>query len=91
MEGIGDHLTDGRMVHVGKSPLYGEIGSQSSGVTRENNDSFCFADEDFDFPPTVYPGRELFAFGLFVFAIITFMVWGGWNLFSLILTSSISE
>jgi hypothetical protein len=66
-----------------------EIGSQSSGAARECNDSFCFADEDFDFPPTVYPGRELFAFGLFVFAIITSVVWGGWHLFLLILTALI--
>ena len=82
MEGIGDRLTDERMVQMWTPPLYGEIGSQSSGVAREDNDSFCFADEDFDFPPTVYPGRELFAFGLFVLAIVTFVVWGGWGLFS---------
>ena len=49
MQGIGgDYLTDERMVHMRTSHLYGEIGSQSSGAARECNDSFCFADEDFD-------------------------------------------
>ena len=90
MQGIGgDYLTDERMVHMRTSHLYGEIGSQSSGAARECNDSFCFADEDFDFPPTVYPGRGLFSFGLFVLTIITFLVWSGWRLFSLILTALI--
>ena len=90
MQGIGgDYLTDDRMVHMRTSHLYGEIGSQSSGAPRECKDSFCFADEDFDFPPTVYPGRELFSFGLFALTIITFLVWGGWRLFSLMLTALI--
>ena len=61
----------------------------TDGVAPECNDSFYFADEDFDFPPTVYPVRELFAFCVCVFAIITFVVWGGWGLFSLILTALI--
>lgn len=56
MQGIGgDYLTDERMVHMRTSHLYGEIGSQFSGTARECKDSFCFADEDVDFPPTVYP------------------------------------
>ena len=85
MEGIGgDYLTDERMVPVRTSHLYGEIGSQSSGVSRECNDSFCFTDEDFDFRSTVYPGRELSAFLLFIFATITFVVWGGLHLTALI-------
>ena len=41
------------------------------------------------FSATVYPGRELFAFLLFVFAIITSVVWGGWHLRLLILTALI--
>jgi hypothetical protein len=36
--------------------------------------------DGFDFPPTAYPGRELSTFSLFILAIITFLVWGGWNL-----------
>jgi hypothetical protein len=90
MEGIGvDYFRDERIIHMWTSRLHGEIGSQSSGATRECEDSSCFADEAFDFPPTVYPGRELFAFGLFVLAIMTFVVWGGWRLVSLILMSMI--
>jgi hypothetical protein len=86
MQGIGgDYLTDERVVHMRTSHLYGEIGSQSSGAAHEGNDSFCFADEVFDFPPTVYPAREVFSFGLFVLTITTFLIWGGWCLFSLIL------
>jgi hypothetical protein len=86
MEGFGgDHLTDERMVHMRASRLYGENGSQSFGAARECNDSFCSADEDFYFPPSLYPGRELFAFGLFALAIMTFVVWGGWHLLSLML------
>jgi hypothetical protein len=36
--------------------------------------------DGFDFPPTVYPGRELFTFSLFILAILTFVVWDGWKL-----------
>ena len=89
-EGVGgDYLTDERMVHMRTPRLYGEAGSQSSGAEHECNDSSRFADEDFDFAPTVYPGRELFAFGLFVLVIITFVVWGSWCLLSLMLDSLI--
>jgi hypothetical protein len=30
--------------------------------------------DGFDFPPTLYPGRELFTFSLFVLALLTFVV-----------------
>jgi hypothetical protein len=36
--------------------------------------------DGFDFPPTAYLGRELSTFSLFIFAILTFLVWGGWSL-----------
>ena len=36
--------------------------------------------DGFDFPPSMYPGRELPTFSLFIFAILTFLLWGGWNL-----------
>ena len=36
--------------------------------------------DGFDFPPTVYPGRELFTFSLFMLAILTFVGWNGWKL-----------
>jgi hypothetical protein len=41
------------------------------------------SDDGFDFPPTAYPGRELFTFGLFVLMIMALVVWGGWKLISL--------
>lgn len=44
-------------------------------------------DDGFDFPPTVRPSGELSTANLFVLAIITFVVWGGWKLISLTLTS----
>ena len=50
----------------------------SVGAARE-------CDDGFDFPPTAHPGRELFAASLFVLVIISVVVWGGWNLISLIL------
>ena len=40
-------------------------------------------DDGFDFPRTAHPGRELFTASLFVLVIISFVVWGGWNLISL--------
>jgi hypothetical protein len=40
------------------------------------------SDEGFDLPPTLHPGRELLTFGLFVLAIMIFVVWGGWGLIS---------
>jgi hypothetical protein len=39
--------------------------------------------DDFDFPPTAHPGRELFTFSLFALSIITIVVWGCWKLLSL--------
>jgi hypothetical protein len=46
-------------------------------------------DDGLDFPPTAHPGRELLTASLFVLAIITFLVWGGWRLISVMLTSII--
>jgi hypothetical protein len=44
-------------------------------------------DDGLDFPPAAHPGRELFTATLFVLVITTFVVWGGWRLISLMLTS----
>ena len=49
----------------------------STGAARESDDGF-------DFPPTAHPGRELFTASLFVLLIMALLVWGGWNLISLI-------
>jgi len=60
-----------------------EIASQSYvGALRGSDDGL-------DFPPTAHPGRELLTASLFVLAVITFLVWGGWKLISLMLTSLI--
>jgi hypothetical protein len=42
------------------------------------------SDDDFDFPPTAHPGRELFTASLFVLLIMAFAIWGGWKLTALI-------
>jgi hypothetical protein len=60
--------------------------SQSAGATREldgDSDIPAFSQDDFDYPPTLYPGRELFTFSLFVLMIVAVVVWGGWKLISL--------
>ena len=84
MKGIGsDYLAGASMAHTGTRALRAERASQSSfGAAREFDDGF-------DFPPTAYPGRELVTASLFVLVIMTFVVWGGWKLTSLILTSLI--
>ena len=56
------------------------------GAARELDDDFdlpAFSENDFDYPPTLYPGRELFTFSLFVLMILALVVWGGWKLISL--------
>ena len=82
MKGIGsDYLAGDRMARTGTRALRVERASQSSvGDARESDDGF-------DFPPTPYPGRELVTASLFVLVITTSVVWGGWKLTSLILTS----
>ena len=84
MKGIGsDYLAGERMAHTGTRALRAGRASQSSvGTARESDDGF-------DFPPTVHPGRELVTASLFVLVIMTSVVWGGWKLTSLILTSLI--
>jgi hypothetical protein len=74
----GDYLADERMAHAWTRGLYAEVALQSSGVAREY---------DLDFPPSAHPGRELSTASLFVLAILTFLVWGGWKLISLMLAA----
>jgi hypothetical protein len=45
------------------------------------------SDDGFDFTPSAHPSRELSTASLFVLAIMTFVIWGGWKLLSLILTA----
>ena len=39
--------------------------------------------DDYDFPPTAHPARELFTASLFVLLTIGLLVWGGWKLITL--------
>lgn len=76
------------MAHANAGALRRETAPQSQppvGAARELDDSDvpAFSDNDFDFPPTLYPGRELFTFTLFVLMIVALVVWGGWKLISL--------
>jgi hypothetical protein len=65
------------VAHIETPALRAERASQSSvNAARESDDGF-------DFPPTAHPGRELFTASLFVLLIISFLVWGGWKLISL--------
>ncbi len=76
------------MVHVafraGRAPEPSVDAARESDVARESESKFHFSDDDFDFPPTAHPGRELFSFSLFVLLILTLAVWGGWKLISLV-------
>jgi hypothetical protein len=45
------------------------------------------SDGGFDFPPVAHPDRELCTASVFVLTVMTFLIWGGWKLLSLILTS----
>ena len=64
------------MAHIEIPSLRDERASQSSvNAARESDDGF-------DFPPTAHPARELFTASLFVFLIVSFLVWGCWKLIS---------
>jgi hypothetical protein len=41
-------------------------------------------EDDYDFPPTAHPGRELFTAILFTVLVLAFLVWGIWKLISII-------
>lgn len=60
--------------------------ARESDIARESEKNFHFSDDDFDFPPTAHPGRELFTFTLFVLLVISLSVWGGWKLISLMIS-----
>jgi hypothetical protein len=65
------------MAHVETRALRAERTSQSSFDAVEESD------DGLDFPPSAYPGRELFTASLFVLLIISLAIWGGWKLISL--------
>jgi hypothetical protein len=72
-------MSASRVERVTHSAGVDEASQSSTGSAREYDDGF-------DFPPTAHPGRELFTFSLFVLLIVTFAVWGGWKLISLLLS-----
>ena len=72
-------MSASRVEQVSHAAGVEEASKFSTGAAREYDDGF-------DFPPTAHPGRELFTFSLFVLLIMTFMVWGGWKLISLIVS-----
>jgi hypothetical protein len=72
------------MAHTVTSTSRVERASHTSGIERVSTGAPRESDDGFDFPPTAYPGRELFTASLFALAIMTFVVWGGWKLISLL-------
>ena len=70
------------MAHIETQAFHAEnasqfaVGAVRDPVVREFDDGF-------DFPPTRYPGRELFTASVFVLMIMTLVVWGGWKLITL--------
>jgi hypothetical protein len=66
------YLADEPMARMGSLALRHGLASQSSPA------------DGFDFPPTAYPGRELFTGSLFVLLITAIAVWGSWKLISLV-------
>lgn len=81
----GEYLSDERMGHIWRRGLYPEIAFESCGAALESDDGLYFSD-DFEFPQTAHRAWASFTPSLFVLVIVTFGVWGGWNLISLIVT-----
>jgi hypothetical protein len=50
----------------------------------EASRSMSDPEDDYDFPPTAHPGRELFTAIFFTVLILAFLVWGIWKLISII-------
>ena len=67
-------------VESGERPL-------QSLAARELGPEVGFSEDDFDYPPTLHPGRELFTFSLFALMIMSLGIWGGWKLISLAISS----
>src|ERR1700728_2881764 len=79
---VGDSVEE-RMAHTDTHAFRAERTSRSVEASLESDDGVYPSDDGLDFPPTAYPGRELFTASLFVLLIIALAVWGGWKLFSL--------
>ena len=85
---VGDPVEE-RMAHIQTHAWRVESGERAlqSSTARELDPDFGFSEDDFDFPPTLHPGRELFTFSLFVLLIMSLTIWGGWKLISLAISS----
>jgi hypothetical protein len=70
------------MAHIETRALRPENVSQFA-VSTARDSVAPGSDDGFDFPPTTYPGRELFTASVFVLMIMTLVVWGGWKLITL--------
>lgn len=80
---------EARMAHIETQTWGVERGARvpQSSSLREVDQDFGFSEDDFDYPPTLHPGRELFTFSLFALMIMSLGVWGGWKLISLAISS----
>jgi hypothetical protein len=70
------------MAHIETQAFHPENASQF-GVDAVRDAAVREFDDGFDFPPTKYPGRELFTASVFVLMIMTLAVWGAWKLITL--------
>ena len=85
--GYRDEETSSYFAHepIGTRALRVELTSQSSlGVAAKSHDGLSISDDDFDFPSTAHPGRNLFTFSLFV--LLAHEVLGCCKLMSLIIS-----
>jgi hypothetical protein len=71
-ESGGDDPADERTAHTLMRSFYAKMPRPFSGGALESKGGFYFSDDNYDFPPTVHPGCELFIAGLFILVILTF-------------------
>jgi hypothetical protein len=69
------------MAYTDASAPRAENVSQSVGAGSEAAETRT--DDGFDFPPALHPGREVFTASLFVLLTISFLVWCGGKLISI--------
>jgi hypothetical protein len=48
-----------------------------TSTVLESEDALDSSNDDFDFPPTAHPVRELVTASIFGLAVVVLMVWGG--------------
>jgi hypothetical protein len=81
----GLEVRETNVAHLQARTLRAESASRSVAESGSRSvDAERKLDDGFDFPPTAYPGRELFTASVFVLLIISLLVWGGWRLISLL-------